>query len=114
MTTSSTIDHTLRAFVAEHPQGWTHDDWLQLLRTLDAQGADVSDPEQVGYDLERRRLEVVLHDRKLKGLGPRRIDAIVERFGTLWNVSHAIAADFADIPTIPSGLAGDLERELSA
>ena len=110
--TSTAIDQTLQAFVEEHPFGWSHEDWLQLLGSLEAAGADVSDPEALGYTLERTRLGLVLHENKVKGLGPKRIEAIVERFGTLWNASHATAADFAEIPTIPKGLAEKLETTL--
>ena len=113
MTTPSSIAEHLQAFVADHAQGWSHYEWLELLGTLEAQGIEVKDPEAIGADLERTRLATVLSDRKIKGLGPRRVDAIVEHFGTLWNVNHASAEDFAAIRTIPQALAEELENTLA-
>jgi len=114
MNVSERAEPLIRSFVAEHPSGWNHSDWTQLLATLDAYGEDVSSPAWVGEALERTRLASVLAGRKIKGLGPKRIEAIVDRFGTLWNARHASASDFASIATIPTRLAEALEDSLSA
>lgn len=113
MNTNKSVDQTLRTFVAEHPDGWDHHEWQHLLGELAARGADTSDPDAIGSALERTRLATVLADRGIKGLGPKRIDAIVDRFGTLWAVRHARAEDFAAISTIPTRLAEELERTLA-
>jgi len=47
-----------------------------------------------------------LRRREVPGLGPRRIDAVVERFGTLWSLQHADVEDFAEIKkSVPGKLA---------
>lgn len=101
----------LRAFVEQHPEGWNHDDWLALLTDLQAAGADVSEPDSVGLRLERARLDWELDRRSLKGLGPKRREALVDRFGTLWSLKHASVEDVAALPSIPRAVA---EEVLSA
>lgn len=114
MSNKTKIDQTLQAFVSEHADGWSHDEWLGLLNGLAERGVDVSQSEKIGHALERERLAAKLVHFKIKGLGPRRIDAIVDHFGNLYSASRATAADFADIPTIPTKLAETLEHTLSA
>lgn len=99
------MDTHLDAFIDTHLEGWSHDAWLALLNDLRQDGIDVSDSESIGVQLEGRRLARVLDDLEIRGLGEKRIGAIVDRFGTLWAVRHAEAADLADIRTIPSTLA---------
>lgn len=107
------LDQAVDAFVADHPEGWNHSDWLKFLDHLEGDGLD-SDPAVIGMALERTRLAALLNARKIKGLGPRRIEAVVDRFGTLWNARQAKAEDFAAISTIPSGLAEALEEAFTA
>ena len=95
----------LRAFVERHPEGWNHDEWMGLLSQLQQDGADVGDPQQVGRALERTRLEWELSRRPVKGLGPKRSEAIVTRFGTLWGLRHASVDEVAEVPTITRTLA---------
>ena len=95
----------LRAFVERHPEGWNHEEWMGLLMDLQQDGADVGDPEQVGRALERTRLEWELARRTVKGLGPKRSDAIVARFGTLWRLRQASVDEVAEVPTITRTLA---------
>ena len=95
----------LRAFVERHPEGWNHEEWMALLSDLQQEGADVGDPEQVGRALERTRLEMELARRPVKGLGPKRSDAIVARFGTLWRLRQASVDEVAEVPTITRTLA---------
>ncbi len=70
----------LRRFAEEHPQGWGHDDWLGLLDSLASQGHDVADRDGVGAALERERLRHTLQRMEMKGLGPKRMDALGEPF----------------------------------
>lgn len=103
-------DH-LQAFIEAHPEGWNHDAWLGLLAELEGAGVDVSDPDAIGFALETERLATELRQRAVQGLGPKRIEAVVDRFGTLWNLRQAEAEDVAEIKTIPGALA---ERVVAA
>jgi hypothetical protein len=95
----------LNAFIEAHPDGWDHLSWLELLAELEEAGFDVSDPDAIGYDLESHRLAWELRRREVPGLGPKRIDAVVDRFGTLWSLQHAEVDEVANIKTIPGALA---------
>lgn len=99
------MNQHLRAFVESHPEGWGHEEWLGLLADLTHQAFDVSDTEAVGYALENERLAWELRRKALPGLGPKRIDAVVDRFGTLWSLQNADVEELASIKTIPSSLA---------
>ena len=99
------MDKHLDAFIDTHREGWSHDEWLALLNDLRHEGVDVSDSEAIGVQLERRRRARVRADLEIRGLGEKRIGAIVDRFGTLWAVRHAAADDVSEIRTIPASLA---------
>jgi hypothetical protein len=99
------MEQHLNDFIEAHPEGWDHTAWLDLLADLEAAGFDVSDTDAVGYELENRRLAWELRRREVPGLGPKRIDAVVNRFGTLWSLQHAEAEELAEIRTIPGALA---------
>lgn len=101
----------LQAFIEAHSHGWDHHEWLGLLAELEAAGVDVSDPDAIGYELENERLAAELRRQGVQGLGPKRIEAVVDRFGTLWNLQHAEVEDVAEIRTIPGALA---ERVVAA
>jgi len=95
----------LQAFIEAHPYGWGHEDWLGLISELETAGFDVADPDAVGRELEKERLAAELRRTAVPGLGPKRIDAVVDRFGTLWSFQHAEAEEVAEIKTIPGSLA---------
>jgi hypothetical protein len=100
------MDQHLNAFIEAHPDGWDHVAWLGLLADLEENGIDVSDPAAIGYQLENQRLAWELRRREVPGLGQKRIDAVVEQFGTLWSLQHADVEDFADIKkSVPGKLA---------
>lgn len=99
------MNKQLTAFVEDHPDGWNHDQWLSLLADLRADGADVSDPAAIGEELEKLRLGATLRGCDVPGLGPKRIEAVVEEFGTLWRLRHAHAEDVAAIKTVPAAVA---------
>jgi hypothetical protein len=93
----------LRAFASGRPQGWGHDDWLAFLDHLRERGHDTENAQEIGEALERERLAVVLEE--VRGMGPRRVDSVVNRFGSLWHLSQASVDDVASLPSIPRPLA---------
>lgn len=100
------MEQHLNAFIEAHPDGWDHVQWLGLLADLEENGFDVNDPTAIGYELENQRLAWELRRREVPGLGPKRIDAVVGHFGTLWSLQHADVEDFADIKkSVPGKLA---------
>jgi hypothetical protein len=100
----------LRAFAIARPGGWNHDDWMSFLAQLGERGHDVSDAEGIGSRLEQERLAVVLGG--MAGLGPKRVEALVERFHTLWSIRHAGADEVASVPGMTRPLAERLVEEL--
>ncbi len=93
------------AFIEAHPEGWNHQQWLGLLEELEQDGVDVSEPEAVGLELERERLAWQLRRLEVKGLGPKRVDAVANKFKTFWSLRQASVTDIAEIKTIPPALA---------
>lgn len=100
----------LRAFAVARPAGWGHDDWLSFLAHLGEQGHDVTDVEGLGARLERERLGVVLG--AVQGLGPKRVDALVERFHNLYTLRQASLAEVAAIAGMTRPLAERLVEDL--
>jgi len=113
MTQGQTITARLHAFVEAHPYGWNHEQWLGLLADLETEGVSVSEHEEVGARLERTRLEWELERRSVPGLGPKRREAIVKRFGTLWRLRHASVEDVARVPGVPRALAEKVRAALN-
>ena len=99
------MNEQLRTFVERHPEGWTHDEWLDLLAELARGETDVSEPSAVGHELEKTRLAWELDRRGVPGLGPKRRAAVVERFGSFWRLRGASVDDVVEIPTINRALA---------
>ncbi|MBW3656390.1 MAG: hypothetical protein KY444_09790 [Gemmatimonadetes bacterium] len=83
----------LRAFAIARPGGWNHEDWLGFLDWLRQKGHDVASTEEIGSRLERERLGVVLGG--IQGIGPKRVEALVNRFHTLYSARHASVEEFA-------------------
>jgi hypothetical protein len=93
----------LRAFAAGRPEGWGHDDWLAFLEHLAQRGHDTESADEIGEALERERLAVVLE--QVQGMGPRRVDSVVNRFGSVWHLSQASVEDVCSLPSMPRSLA---------
>ena len=102
----------LRAFASGRPQGWDHADWLAFLEHLRERGHETSDAEAIGKALERERLAVVLET--VQGMGPKRVDSLVERFQTLWSLRHASVDAIASTPGMNLSLAEKVRQTLSA
>lgn len=88
-------------FVANEPAGLRYGEWLSLSHHLYGQGADDADP--VDRWLERERLTTVLE--QVRGVGPQRIAAIVDQYGTLRSLRQADVEDLARSAKIPRSLA---------
>lgn len=104
------LGRNLKDFVSAHPEGWSHDEWDGLLGSLRDKGHDVSDSETIGIELERERLRQRLQG--IPGLGPRRVDALVGRFDTLWSLQQASAEEIVQLPSIPRNVAERVRQEL--
>jgi hypothetical protein len=100
----------LRSFAVARPSGWDHDDWVAFLDHLSTQGHDISDTDGIGRRLEQERLGVVLGG--VQGLGPKRVQSLVDRFGSLWSVRHASVDDVAAVPGMTRPQAERLVEEL--
>lgn len=109
---TDTLRLDLRAFAQARPAGWGHDDWLSFLDVLRERGHDTSDPESIGLQLERERLAVVLAE--VQGLGPKRVEALVTRFDTLWSLRQASVDDVAAVQGIPRSLAERIVEHVRA
>lgn len=93
----------LREFVQAHPGGWGHNEWIGLVNLLKDRGHDTSDTDAVGMALERERLTIVLE--RVPGLGPRRVQAIADRYPRVWNVMQAGAEEIAMATNLPRAVA---------
>ncbi|HEX6041806.1 helix-hairpin-helix domain-containing protein [Longimicrobium sp.] len=100
----------LRAFAVARPGGWNHDDWVSFLEHLSTQGHDISDAEGIGRRLEQERLGVILSG--VQGLGPKRVQSLVDQFGTLWSLRHAGADDVAAVSGMTRPLAERVVEDL--
>jgi excinuclease UvrABC nuclease subunit len=86
----------LREFVAAHPDGWGHGEWEALLAELKSRKLDARDEVAIGAALERERLLATLERAGVKGVGPKRRNALADRFGRLWELQHASASEVAE------------------
>jgi hypothetical protein len=107
------VEERFRGFVTEHPKGWSHEDWVALLEELTDAGVDITHADEIGLTLERERVKAVLEGAGVKGLGPKRRDALASRFGRLWDLEHATVEELAEIPTVPRSLAEAVHRALN-
>jgi hypothetical protein len=95
----------LNQFVESHPTGWNHEEWLALLADLGEGGTDVSNPDAIGAELEKTRVTWELKRRGIPGLGPKRLDAIATRFGTMRELRNATVEELARVPGMNRALA---------
>jgi hypothetical protein len=106
----SELQQDLREFAGARPQGWSHEDWLSFLDYLKGRGHDTGDAEAIGRRLERERIALALEG--VEGLGPRRVEALEQRFGNLWHLRQASAEEIAALPTISRPLAQRIRERL--
>jgi hypothetical protein len=100
----------LRSFVTAQPAGWGHDDWIAFLDHLRERGHDTRDPDAIGLLLERERLAALLE--RVPGMGPRRIDAVVGRYDTIWSAHQADVDALAALPNMTRALAEKVRQAL--
>jgi hypothetical protein len=100
----------LRAFVTARPAGWGHEDWISFLDHLRERGHDTSDPDAIGLALERERLAATLGG--VGGMGPRRVEAVVRRYDTLWSARRADVDELAALPGMNRSLAEKVRQAL--
>ena len=101
----------LRAFIQAQPGGWGHDDWIAFLDHLRERGHDTSDAEAIGQALERERLAATLE--RIQGMGPRRVQAVVDRYDTLYSACRAGVDEIAALPGMNRSLAEKVRQALS-
>jgi len=106
------MERRLGEFVGENADGWGHREWRSLLATLEREGHDVSRPEAIGMELERLRLRRLLEGLDVRGLGPKRTGAVVERFGRLWEARQASVESLASVPSLNRSVARALYQAL--
>lgn len=100
----------LRAFAIARPSGWNHEDWMAFLGHLSEKGHDVSDHQAIGARLERERLAVALE--AIEGLGPKRVQSLMDRFQTMWSMRHAESADVATVAGMTRPLAERVVQQM--
>lgn len=99
------LEKELEAFLERHPGGWEHEDWKGLIAHLEREGYPIEDQDTLGLHLERLALGRSLEELGVSGVGPRRKDALVERFQTRWAFRRAGVDEIAALPSIPRALA---------
>jgi Helix-hairpin-helix domain len=100
----------LRDFVQARPEGWGHDDWLAFLDHLAGRGHDTANADAIGLALERERLAAVLET--VQGMGPRRVQTLVDRYETFWSLSHADLDEIAALPGMNRALAEKVKQKV--
>jgi hypothetical protein len=100
----------LREFVAARPGGWGHDDWIAFLDHLRERGHDTADADAIGLALERERLAAGLE--RIQGMGPRRVQAVVDRYETLYSACRADVDEIAALPGMNRALAEKVRQAL--
>jgi hypothetical protein len=104
------LTRDLRDFASGRPQGWEHDDWLNFLESLRSRGHNVHDTEAIGIALEKERLDLALSG--VRGMGPQRRKALVEHYGTVWNLRNAEVEEIAGVAKMPRSLAEHVKTEV--
>lgn len=112
MAESHGISREIRAFVETHRDGWNHHEWMGLIDHLGVLGCDTSDPDAIGLALEQERVRDRLRSSGIKGLGPKRIDAVAREFPYLIGLQSTEEAEIAARTGIPRKLAKEIRHRV--
>lgn len=104
------LQKDLRDFASARPAGWNHEDWLVFLESLKERGHNINDRDAIGLALERERLDLALS--RVKGIGPQRRRALIERYGNVWSLRTADPDEVAKVAGIKRELAERVLAEL--
>lgn len=108
--TGPNLQKDLRDFASARPEGWNHEDWVGFLESLQSRGHDIADRESIGVALEKERLDLALSG--VKGVGPQRRQALIEKYGTLWSLRGADPDEIAKTANMPRSLAERIKNEM--
>jgi hypothetical protein len=112
MTETNRMSREIRAFVEGHRDGWNHDDWMGLIHHLGVVGCDTSDHDGIGLALEQERVKDRLRASGIKGLGPKRIEAIASAFPFLNELRTSESQEIASRSGIPGKLAQEIVERI--
>ena len=112
MTEKSGVSKDIQAFVQQHMDGWNHDEWMGFIHHLGEAGHDVSDLDGIGLALEQERLRCTLKTWGIKGLGPKRIEAITHSYASLENMRGTDGPGIADRTGLPKQIANEVAARL--
>ena len=102
----------IQAFVQQHMDGWNHDEWMGFIHQLGEAGHDTSDQDGIGLALEQERLRCNLKSWGIKGLGPKRIEAITFAYASLENMRGTDGAAIAERTGLPKQVASEVAARL--
>lgn len=108
---SRDLKKDLRDFASARPEGWSHEDWIRFLESLESRGHNIADREMIGIALEKERLDLALSG--IRGLGPQRRSALIEKYGTVWNLRNADVDEIRAVGRLPAGLAEQAKAAVS-
>jgi hypothetical protein len=108
MTEMNGFSREVRAFVHAHRDGWNHNEWLGFIDHLRVLGCESPDLDQVGLTLEKERIRALLSNSGIRGLGPKRIEAIAEEFSSWNQLLEADPSDLSSRTGVPFGIAREV------
>ena len=105
---SESLRQMLRKFVTDHPHGWDHHAWERLLGDLRGAGLKAGEPTELGLELERMRVLLLLEGLPVKGLGPKRREAVATLFPHVWDLQKATTDELLQLPSFTRKIAEDV------
>lgn len=112
MTDMNGVSGDIQDFVQQHMDGWNHDEWMGFIHHLGEAGYDVSDQDGIGLALEQERLRSTLKSWGIKGLGPKRIEAITHAYASLENMRGTDGSGLAGRTGLPKQIANQVAARL--
>lgn len=112
MTDMNGMSTDIQAFVRDNMEGWNHDEWMGFIQHLGESGYDVSDQDGIGLTLEQERLRSLLRNWGVKGLGPKRIEALTYAYASLENMKGTDGPGIAERTGLPKQVAKEVAARL--